>query len=212
MLRFVDVTGSVFIEGVEIDGKRLSGDGINVSGKKGFTPDVYIQNARVMNINGFSGGEHADIFQAQGDIGQLRVDHLTGSSNYQGFFLRPEFLIAGATIKNVNLRFLPNTHQRVTYLLWMRNSEDATNAYPVSLEAVYIEPREGQRVAAQAVFPSERSSRAKAVEKDGKVTWQAGSLIEGCVISGKPASGDFVPEGHAGGTYVSPGYQAGAGE
>ena len=207
LLRFAEVTGSVFIEGVEIDGKNLSGDGINVSGKKGFTPDVYIQNARVMNINGFTAGEHADIFQAQGDIGRLHVDHLTGSSNYQGLFLRPEFLITSAAIKNVNLSFLPNSHQGVTYLLWMRDSEENAKAYPVSLESVYIEPREGQTVAGQAVFPSARSTKAKAVEKDGKVTWPAGSLIEGCVISGKPASGDFVPEGSVGGNYVSPGYK-----
>ena len=207
VLRFVDVTGSVFIEGVEIDGKRLSGDGINVSGKKGFLPDVYIQNARVVNINGFTAGEHADIFQAQGDIGRLHIDHLTGTSNYQGLFLRPEFAIAGATIKNVDLRFLPNSHQPVTYLLWMRDSEESVKAYPVSLESVYIEPRPGQTVAAQAVFPSERSTRAKAVEKDGKVTWPPESLIMGCVVSGRPASGDFVPDGSAGGNYISPGYR-----
>ena len=208
VLRFVEVTGSVFIEGVEIDGKNLSGDGINVSGKKGFTPDVYIQNTRVVNINGFSAGEHADMFQAQGDIGKLRIDHLTGTSNYQGLFLRPEFLITSATINNVNLRFLPNPHHPVTYLLWMRDSEDSTKDYPVSLELVYIEPRPGQTVAGQAVFPSERSKRAKAVEKDGKVTWPPGSLIKGCVLSGKPAAGDFVPQRGAGVIYVSPGYES----
>lgn len=207
MLRFVGVSGSLFIEGVDIDGKNVSGDGINVAGKKGFTPDVYIQNARVMNINGFAAGEHADIFQAQGDIGKLHIDHLTGSSNYQGLFLRPEFLITSATIKNVNLRFLPNSHQRVTYLLWMRDSEESAKAYPILLESVYIEPREGQTVAAQAVFPSERSTRAKAFENDGKVTWPSASLIDGCVNSERPASGDFVAEGVAGVHYVSPGYR-----
>jgi hypothetical protein len=208
VLRFVEATGSVFIEGVEIDGKNLSGDGINVSGKKGFTPDVYIQNTRVVNINGFSAGEHADMFQAQGDIGKLHIDRLTGTSNYQGLFLRPEFRIASATIKHANLCFLPNPHQQVTYLLWLRDSEDATEDYPVSLDSVYIEPRRGQTVAAQAVFPSERSQRAKAVEKDGKVAWPAGSRIQGCVISGKPAAGDFVPQRAAGVRYVSPGYES----
>jgi hypothetical protein len=212
VLRFVEVSGSVFIEGVEIDGKNLAGDGINVSGKKGFVPGVYIQNVRVVNINGFSAGEHADMFQAQGDIGKLRIDHLTGTSNYQGLFLRPEFLITSATIKNVNLRFLPNPHHQVTYLLWMRDSEDSTKEYPVSLESVYIEPRPGQTVAGQAVFPSERSKRAKAVEKDGKVTWPPGSLIEGCVLSGKPAAGDFVPQRGAAVTYVAPGYKSISGE
>lgn len=207
VLRFVDVTGSVFIEGLDIDGKNLSGDGINVSGKKGFTPDVYIQNTRVVNINGFTAGEHADIFQAQGDIGKLHIDHLTGTSNYQGLFLRPEFLITSATIKNVNLSYFPNPHQQVTYLLWMRDSEDSVKTYPVSLESVYIEPRQGQTVAGQSVFPTQRSTRAKAVERDGKVTWPTGSLIEGSVTSGTPASGDFVPEGRAGVNYVSPGYR-----
>ena len=44
-----------------------------------------------------------NMFQPQGDIGKLRIDHLTGTSNYQGLFLRPEFLSTSATIKNVNL-------------------------------------------------------------------------------------------------------------
>ena len=207
VVRFVDVTGSVFIEGVEIDGKNLSGDGINVSGKMGFTPDVYIQNVRVVNINGFTAGEHADIFQAQGDIGKLHIDHLTGTSNYQGLFLRPQFMVTSATIKNVNLSYFPNPHQQVTYLLWMRDAEDSTKTYPVSLESVYIQPREGQTVAGQSVFPSERSKWAKAVEEHGQVTWPVGSHIKGYVTSGKPAAGDFVPAAKIGINYVSPGYE-----
>jgi len=162
---------------------------------------------RVVNINGFTAGEHADMFQAQGDIGKLHVDHLTGTSNYQGLFLRPEFLITSATIKNVNLSFFPNPHQQVTYVLWMRDWGESGKTCPVSLESVYIEPRPGQTVAAQAVFPWERSTTARAVEKGGKVTWPSGSLIEGCVISGTPALGDCVPADRVGGNYVSPGYQ-----
>jgi hypothetical protein len=58
-LRIVDITGSAFFEGLLIDAKNLTGDGINVSGKKGFAPEVYLQNVRVLNINGFAAGEHA---------------------------------------------------------------------------------------------------------------------------------------------------------
>jgi hypothetical protein len=108
----------------------------------------------------------------------------------------------------VNLSFLSNPHHPVTYLLWMRDSEDSTKEYPVSLESVYIEPRPGQTVARQAVFPSERSKRAKAVENNGKVVWPAASRIQGCVVSGKPAAGDFVPWRAAGAHYVSPGYES----
>jgi hypothetical protein len=206
-LRIVDITGSAFIEGLLIDAKNLTGDGINVSGKKGFAPEVYLQNVRVLNINGFAAGEHADIFQPQGDIGNLHIDRLTGGSNYQGLFLRPEFQVASAIIKNINLRFLPNVHHPVTYLLWMRDSEDSPKLYPVSLESVYLEPRSGQTVSAHAVFPSARSTKYPAVEVDGRVSWPVGSLISGSVLSGTPPSGDFVPEGSAGTSYVSPGYR-----
>jgi hypothetical protein len=150
---------------------------------------------------------HADIFQPQGDIGNLHIDRLTGGSNYQGLFLRPEFQVASAIIKNINLRFLPNVHHPVTYLLWMRDSEDSPKLYPVSLESVYLEPRSGQIVSAHAVFPSARSTKYPAVEVDGRVSWPVGSLISGSVLSGTPPSGDFVPEGSAGTSYVSPGYR-----
>ena len=53
------------------------------------------------------------------------------------------------------------------YLLWLRNSEDSDNVYPVSLEPVFIEPLAGQSVKAHPVFPSARSFKATAVEQDG---------------------------------------------
>lgn len=93
------VAGSFFAEGLEFpDQSRglgtssdIAPDVIDVCGDwsggpvQGFAPDIYLQNIRCLNITASNSTNHADFFQPQGLIGNLYVDKLTVSTNYDVF-------------------------------------------------------------------------------------------------------------------------------
>lgn len=219
-LRFTGVTGSVFIEGYHIDVNGEAGnkhDGIVVTGSTSapytVKPDVYIQNCRVEGLMSTNSLNHADLFQPQGAIGTLYVDKFTGKSNYQGFFVRQEYPMAGANFSRVNLSYEPGGDGN-TYLLWFPSPPG--EPYPVTLSKVWVEPRAGQNLIDNGIWP-------RAGEVDGatpigaawadvahtKASWPTNRLISGYVYSGTPPQGDYVPAGAAGLSYASPGYVSG---
>jgi hypothetical protein len=184
-----NATGTVRIENVFIEGSdNAEFDAIAI-----FAPEAVVEliNLRVEGVRGDFDGFHGDIVQPFGGVKKLRVDGLTGRSNYQGFYLQQTAgPIGSVSLRNVNLAYDVNPTNEVTFLLWL----DGCDTYPVTLRNVYIEPRNGQLVGTHAVWPSEvQPRRCRAVQQGDEVTWPSVSEIDGMVIQGTPPAGDFVP-------------------
>jgi hypothetical protein len=176
-----DQTGTVHVEGLLIDGRGLS-EGIDLDQRRGAT--VQIENVRVIGIHALDernfSDNHPDIIQTWAGPARLRVDRLTGSTDYQGFFLNPrQFGPKRAPrlfdFRHVNIEGLPTAH----YLLWQDTS------FPMHLSDVWISPARG-RSGDHSLWPSPRP-------------WHG-------VQFGQPGGGPFVPAGSVGTRYRSPGY------
>ena len=209
-LRFASTSGSIFVEGVVIDGAAEPMDGIAAYGKIGTAPDLFIQNCRILNIGGTYAGVHGDIFQAQGPLGTVRIDGLTGSTDYQGLFIPNQYGIRAAELSRINLSALvtPATG-KWTHQLWL--ADGCANSYPITLDDVWCEPRPGQHLG-QSVHPRSepRSDCSPILSADGlALSWPEGTGITGQVRAGTPPGGDFVPEGIAGVDYRPLGYGGG---
>lgn len=204
-LKLYDATGTMHIEGLLIDGPDLS-EGIQTD-----TPDAYVQlqNVRVVDVHardqvGFT-DNHPDVVQTYGNAKELRIDRLTGSSDYQGIFVKADFSFpqGPAIIKNCNIRGLPTAR----YLFWFNNGQGADG--PITLENCYCEVhpnRVGQL--GRSVWPDIGSGRLILTEGDTVASWGPGEpTITGSVRKGAPPGGDFVKAGEVGVGYVSPGYQ-----
>jgi hypothetical protein len=219
-LRFEGTSGAIFIEGTSINVNGRSDDGIDVAGSTAapytLRPDVYVENVRITGLNGSAAGNHSDLLQAQGSLGRIFIDKLTGQSNYQGIFIPPQFPITSATISRVNLAYARGG-QPYTYLLWLLDPGTAETPYPVTLSQVWIAPRAGQSVDANAVAPW-RNARSAGGAPIGAVSqgagtfgWPSSMRVSGVVSQGAPAAGDFVPSAAVGLNYVSPGYATSSG-
>ncbi len=77
------------------DALNLSGDSAPPYANR---PDIYIEDSRVVNVNGAKGANHSDVYQPQGAIGHLYIHGLTASSNYQGLFLPPQAPIGAISL------------------------------------------------------------------------------------------------------------------
>ena len=171
------------IEGLAITGPGL-GEGFNLDQREGAV--VQLQNIRVETVQGTEEGHHADVIQAWAGPAELRVDGLTGSTNYQGFFLLPNQFGDQPDPELFDLRRIDLTGEDGTgYLLW--RDEDG---WPVETSDVWVSPPSGEDDRETFLWPREDAS-------DG--SW-------GDVQVGTPPGGSFVPEGAAGVGYESPGY------
>ena len=213
-------SGSLFVEGVLIDLNTVPNrDAITVSGASSSPPDIYLQNIIVTGVQGTFAGVHADVFQAYGPIGRLRVHSMTADSNYQGFFIRPEFSIAGATFSRVNMKFNKRGKpEGGTFLFWCRNMQGSPAKgdafYPVEFgPEVYAEPN-ARAADWPAAFPppgilvpgKEGRNFDGAVGADNSIGWPEHSGITGRVLLGPPKDGDMVKPTDIGANYRSPGY------
>lgn len=216
-MQFVGCTGSIFVEGHAFDMNACPGDAINACGSQAapYTsrPDVYIQNCRILNVNGANPpGADADIFQAQGAIENLYVDLVTASSNYQGFSLfQNQAPMRSAMITRTNLTYTSGGSP-VTYLFWDQDAGSQPPFQHVTLDEFYVTPRTGQNLS-QVVWPNPGAVDAKqdsigAITRDGWATaeWPPATNITGYVTAGQPTGGDFCPLGTPGLNYLSPGY------
>jgi hypothetical protein len=187
-----DNAGTVHIEGVLIDSSGGSpSDAIAIA-----APDstVQVQNVRVEDLKGDESGWHADIIQPWGGVGELRVDRLTGSSSYQGLFLRPDLGSIGAIhLSNINLRQTPDGAGK---LLWFTTGCDTA---PSTLSEIYITSDAGNPLA-NLVWPTPWESECPATVTSEAASWPD-LPIGGRVKSGDPPAGDFVPAGLAGSGY-----------
>jgi hypothetical protein len=180
-------TGTVHVEGVLIDGAGLW-EGINLDQRLGAT--VQLENIRVETLRaddevGFT-DNHPDIIQTWAGPAVLRVDRLTGSTDYQALMLAPTEYGALRPPRRFEFRHVDlvakSAHPCNCQMLW------AVGSFPLALSNVWLRSH-GHLTVAQSVEP-----------KDGR--WAR-------VRAGRPPRGSFVPRGVAGSRYRSPGYLRG---
>jgi hypothetical protein len=183
-LYLIGQTGTVHVEGLLIQGPDLS-EGIDLDERLGAV--VQVENVRVQGVHardesGFT-DNHPDVLQTWAGPAELRVDRLSGSTDYQGFFLAPNQFGAQpppkVTLSHVDLRGTRPPQRCNCFLLWQAGS------FPISTEEVWLTPHPGDQLA-HTQWPSPRP-------------W-------GGVSGGSPPGGEFVPPGVAGTSYRSPGY------
>jgi hypothetical protein len=197
-----NATGIVHIEGVLIDGSAGGVfDGIAINAPEA---TVQIQNVRVEGVAGSFEGFHGDIVQPWGGVKELRIDRLSGTSDYQGLQLEESLgEIGKAVLSNINLEHVedgPNADE-TTFLLWLTSGTTCENKYPVEIDGVYVQPREGWQ-ANEVVWPPERAELECQAEQEGAEVWWHNMPVTGRVVEGEPAEGDFVPAGLAGAGYL----------
>jgi hypothetical protein len=199
-------TGVVHVEGLLIDNQGGDlGEGIQIAAQNAI---VQIENVRVTDIHardevGFTDC-HPDIIQPHSGYKELRVDHLTGRSDYQGLFLKAEsgYTLGPTDLRNVNLIGLATGH----YLFWQELA-----ATPVTLTNTWLDNSQTRYPLGYSVYPDIQKpvGRQAVVSPDGTQVYWPTSNIAGVVLKGRPPAGDFVPLGLAGTSYVSPGYVGG---
>lgn len=210
-LRIFDATGTVHIEGLLLHGEDIS-EGIQLS-----APDavVQLQNIGIFGIHARDQVEfsdnHPDFVQPYGNVAELRIDRLTGTTDYQGFFLHASYNGPANTItlRRVNLI----GEETSAYLLWLDTEPDAG---PVTLDHVWIDvPPSRSDGIARAVWPDANADdpqRAQ-IRLDGNGRLYASYAetmlppVDGRVTAGQPPDGDFVTPGEVGVNYTTPGYR-----
>jgi hypothetical protein len=178
-------TGTVHVEGLLIRGDDLS-EGIDLSEPLGAA--VQIENVRVEGVHArdethFT-DNHPDVLQTWAGPAVLRVDRLTGSTDYQGFFLAPSQYGTppplSFALHRIDLRPISLTARCSCYLLWQDSS------FPLQAKDVWLIPHPPMSVL-HSLWPT-------------SAAWPG-------VSGGVPPLGEFVPAGLAGLHYQSPGYR-----
>jgi len=182
-------SGVVHVEGLAITGEGLK-EGIDLDQRDGGV--VQLQNIRVDTVQGSKDDNHADVLQSWAGPRVLRIDRLSASTQYQGFFLLPEQRGEAGPPEEFDLRHVDlRGTEDSAYLLW-RDAGD----WPMRLTDVWLsrDGEDGEELADdrdRALWPKG--------DGDGTEAWDA-------VRFGEPPGGPFVPEGVAGIGYESPGY------
>lgn len=184
-IHILNLHGSAHIEGVHIDSKNASQDGIAVGGASGKQPTITVQNALIENMHGSKDGVHADVFQTHGAVGDMRFYNVTGDTNYQGFFISPQYSPGhkSADFENVNISY--NGGSGYTYQYWFLDGSNQT-PYPVTLKNVYATERAGQTAENGSVWPK---AGMGAVRTGDQITFE-GLPYKGAITVGTPAK-DF---------------------
>lgn len=225
--------GTVHLEGIYLDGIRgFLTDGIeggewnNMGVPMGTKADatLQIENVRIDGLSGDSSIEHQDCIQQYGGWRELRVDHFTCQTLYQGFTLPWEDSSVGGVLsdwdlRNANLRDAANsTGDGMQTLIHFGDLgpgvfNAVSHQQTGHLENVYL--RASQKSLDQETYPNSGTASASrdgtlvhaTVRADGTITWSATWAVSGRVTPGSPPAGDYVPFGVAGLSYISPGYQ-----
>lgn len=166
-------TGTAHIEGLLLGGSDLS-EGIQINAPQAVVQlvNVRVEGIRARDQVNFT-DNHPDLVQAWGGVKELRVDGLTGRTDYQGIFLKPDYNgIGSVSLRRVNVR----SDATARYLYWKDRNGFAD--FPVHVDDVWGEPASGRSFT--------------------KTLWPEGSDAWAAVKQGVPAAGDFVPAGMVG--------------
>jgi hypothetical protein len=208
-LYIANATGIVHIEGVLMHGDDIS-EGVQTRAPGAI---VQLQNVGIFNVHArdqrtFS-DNHPDIIQTWGGVRELRVDRLTGDTDYQGLFFKADYNGPHGPVHlhNVNVRGMPTAR----YLLW---ASDTGGGYPImTLDNVWVEAHPNRAGGlGTSVWPDVHgTSPYRAVISTGsdgveRASWP-GTRFSGDVRDGRPPGGDFVTKDAIGIGYTSPGYR-----
>ena len=193
-----DQTGTVHVEGLLIDnsGGGLS-EGIQINAPQA---TVQIQNTRITGLripNGDLSLNHPDLVQFWGGVKELRIDRLTGSSDYQGLMLKADYRNSQppVTVSRVNIKSDPVSAAK--YLVWIGPS----GALPrVTFEDVWITPSTSRSLA-KTLWPEPGNTNGPIIS--GTTATYNGPDVFGVINQGAPPAGDFVPAGTVGLGYAS---------
>lgn len=205
---------SFYVEGVLLNGAESSKDLIDISGTSGtgpflLSPDMYIQKTRGEKIHGTSAGEHADLFQAQGSMGNFYCWLYTGYTQYQGLFLNPAKPMGNIFIDYTNIGY-EEGGDSTTFALWFLEkvgevSKAATRDVYLG-KNVYVAPK-GEQSLGHTCWPppgqlDTNGARVGAeefeVEGVKALKWPPAARIHGYVKEGLPGGGDFVTKAAVG--------------
>jgi hypothetical protein len=196
-------TGTVHIEGVYINGDiaTAEADGIAIQSPQAI---VQVQNVRINKLYGgqdTAAHNHSDIIQPWGGVKELRVDYLTGTSNFQGFQINDDTgHIGKVIIKNTNIgdSGVPPPTSNGGYYFWLKCGTGTT----YSFSNVYMQPRSG-RTLGNSIYDS--NSGACGLSATSSTASFSNNTVSGTIAYGKPAAGDFVPAGSVGIGYTAAG-------
>jgi hypothetical protein len=194
--------GTVHVEGVWIDG--ASGhefDGVQISAPKA---TVQLQNIRATGLRGSYDTNHTDIVQPWGGVAKLRIDRLTGSSNYQGIFNQPDQgPIGSVDLRHVNLGYDDVGAKTGGYMLWLTNG---CSAATTALSDVYVKGRPGATLGSTVWPPAGGATDCEGILSSALTIGWPSLPVTGIVRWGTPAAGSFVTTADAGASYRTPGY------
>ncbi len=205
-----DATGVVHIEGVFMHGSYIN-DGIKACASDA---TFQIENDRIVDLLGTLTGYHADVIQPYCGFRELRVDGLSGYSQFQGQMFKADWgRWRTTTLKRVNLvGIAPQDGYPINVVTGCCNHDN--NSYvtgPIALSDVYISPDVSHHdgtlsgnisPAANFTFSTNAVSGREYAQHNTDVSPQ----ITGLIWKGLPPAGDYVPYGVAGMAYVAPPY------
>ena len=210
-LKISGTMGTAHLEGYLFRGSDLS-EGIQIYSPQGI---IQLQNGRIENMHAQDEvhfvDNHPDLIQTVGGAGELRVDRLTGETDYQGILLKNdanEFGQGPVVMKNLQIKCTPTTR----YEFWM--STNGKPFGPVTLENVWADvPEKKNDNLGKSVWPDKACTfpnRAIITVVNGReqATWPAEMtpVVTGFIREGAPPDGDIVQAKDVGIGYVSPQY------
>ena len=196
---FTNLNGHAYVEGVHIDNKNAGmRDGIAVYSAPGKQADITLQNVRIDNVTGIEAGVHGDVFQQHGPMGNIHMYNVTGSTNYQGVRIAPEWPVKSANLERVDMSYNPGG-QKISYLYqFVDNAKQ--QEFPITFKDVYAAERSGQKGEYLSIWPKTGIPEIGAVREGNEVTWP-GLPYKGHVTIGHPPGMDFVPASKVGLNY-----------
>lgn len=182
-LYLTDQTGTIHVEGLHIGGAGLS-EGIDLGEPLGAT--VQLENIRIDRLRARDEvhwtDNHPDLVQTWSGPAVLRIDGLSGVTDYQGLFLAPSQFAPQVPMRSVDVRRvnIVSAHACTCVLLWNSSPFPA-----IAASNVWLTPTPGRSL--ESVLWPRRGA------------WPGAHL-------GVPPGGPFVPAGTVGVGYRTPGY------
>lgn len=194
----------VHLEGLLIHGTHLA-DGIVINAAEAV---VQLQNVHARPNRPYSNGIHADVIQSWGGVRELRVDHLTGYTSYQGFMLKADYNGPAGPMDFRNVNLSDNGSNSSRYLFWWTPDKNST----IRVQDFWVRLSSSKSLG-KAIWPDRDASSASVrptITSDGTspyAEYRNTSQVTGRIREGRPPGGDFVDRYQVGIGYRSPGYR-----
>jgi hypothetical protein len=135
-IRATNQTGTLHIEGLYVSGPNLQ-EGLQFQNE--VSAVVQLENIRIDTVHGSYSGHHADLVQVWGGGPRtMRIDRLTGSTEYQAFMLQGADSVAGWDFRHLNIVHL-GTAGWTMY-------DGGPDASAISMSSVYFEGNDANGV------------------------------------------------------------------